>query len=71
MHPELLAMWCLPCYSGEKYPKVPYSQPPAPCTLFSIQGTGSSPGEGVKASLPHPQPPSQYRQGGTGRVQGP
>lgn len=60
VHPDLLAMWCLPCYSGEKYPtpKVLYPQLP----LHALCSTGSSPGEGVWASLPHPHPiPVQTR----------
>lgn len=36
VHPELLAMWCLPCYSGEKCPTPKVLYPQAPLhALFS------------------------------------
>lgn len=72
MHHELLATGCLLCYSGEKYPKVPYSQPP----LQALWSPSKSPSKGQEAAQakacrqacltlnPHP------RQGGNQRLHG-
>lgn len=46
LHAELLAVWCLPGYSGEKCPKVPYPQP----QLHALCSPPKSPPKGQEAA---------------------
>lgn len=75
MHPELLAMWCLPCYSGEKYPKVPYSQPPLHALCSPSKGQEAAQAKACRQACltlnPHPSTDKVGIRGCTGRVQGP